>query len=59
MKLMQKELIEQQAAEREVLNKIKEKMEQIKATQRKMSEQPEGCLPHDQYEGMWMCSAFR
>ncbi|XP_069958549.1 piezo-type mechanosensitive ion channel component isoform X11 [Cherax quadricarinatus] len=31
--LMQKEIAEQQAAEREVLNKIKEKMERIKASQ--------------------------
>ncbi|XP_066947530.1 piezo-type mechanosensitive ion channel component isoform X4 [Macrobrachium rosenbergii] len=37
--LMQKEIAEQQAAEREVLNKIKEKMERIKASQKVTKEQ--------------------
>ncbi|KAG7166218.1 Piezo-type mechanosensitive ion channel component-like [Homarus americanus] len=37
--LMQKEIAEQQAAEREVLNKIKEKMERIKASQQLVQSQ--------------------
>ncbi|XP_050729563.1 piezo-type mechanosensitive ion channel component-like isoform X11 [Eriocheir sinensis] len=37
--LMQKEIAEQQAAEREVLNKIKEKMERIKASQQLVQNQ--------------------
>lgn len=48
--LNQKEIALQQAAAREVLNKIKEKMEQIKATQRKMSGQ-DLRVPQDHYEG--------
>ncbi|XP_071541022.1 piezo-type mechanosensitive ion channel component isoform X2 [Panulirus ornatus] len=49
--LMQKEIAEQQAAEREVLNKIKEKMERIKASQQHLQcQQPREPASH--YEGV-------
>lgn len=48
--LMQKEIAEQQAAEREVLNKIKEKMERIKASQQLIQNQ-QIREPASHYEG--------
>lgn len=48
--LMQKEIAEQQAAEREVLNKIKEKMERIKASQQLVQNQ-QIREPASHYEG--------
>ncbi|KAK7084128.1 hypothetical protein SK128_022454 [Halocaridina rubra] len=48
--LMQKEIAEQQAAEREVLNKIKEKMERIKASQQVIKDQ-HSREPTTHYEG--------
>lgn len=47
---MQKEIAEQQAAEREVLNKIKEKMERIKASQQHLQSQ-QSREPASHYEG--------
>ncbi|XP_050729555.1 piezo-type mechanosensitive ion channel component-like isoform X3 [Eriocheir sinensis] len=49
--LMQKEIAEQQAAEREVLNKIKEKMERIKASQQLVQNQ-QIREPASHYEGV-------
>lgn len=49
--LMRQEIAEQQAAEREVLNKIKEKMERIKASQQLVQNQ-QIREPTSHYEGM-------
>lgn len=49
--LMRQEIAEQQAAEREVLNKIKEKMERIKASQQLVQNQ-QIREPASHYEGM-------
>ena len=48
--LMQEEIAEQQAAEREMLNKIKEKMERIKASQQLVQNQ-QIREPASHYEG--------
>lgn len=58
---MQKEIAEQQAAEREVLNKIKEKMERIKASQQLVQNQ-QIREPASHYEGEsrpvpWPCGS--
>ena len=47
---MQREIAEQQAAEREVIKKIKEKMERIKATQQKIQGHSLR-EPQDHFEG--------
>lgn len=49
--LMQKEIAEQQAAEQAVIDKIKEKMERIKASAQKKEE---GQDPQSHYEGAFL-----
>lgn len=54
--LMQEEIAEQQAAEREMLNKIKEKMERIKASQQLVQNQ-QIREPASHYEGELQAAA--
>ncbi|ROT73144.1 putative piezo-type mechanosensitive ion channel component 2 isoform X6 [Penaeus vannamei] len=50
--LMQKEIAERQAAEAEVLNKIKEKMDRIKATQQLVVQASQSREPNSHYEAI-------